>query len=170
MSEDIGNPVYWAQRLANAREPHHAIFKCSVEQWRRIETKHREILARLIGDNDSILDAGCGWGRLLDLLPDSWRGDYLGIDLSPDFIQRAVAAYNIKSPSDCDSCVDFLVGDLRTFRVPHFCHWAVLISVRPMVRRNLGEAAWAEMEANVRRHASKLLFLEYDDADPGSVE
>jgi len=37
-----------------------------------------------------------------------------------------------------------------------------------MIRRNLGGAAWDEIERRLDRVCRRLLFLEYDEADHGS--
>lgn len=162
MTEPVLDTSYWKERLERAPKdaPHHAVFRCSAELWRRIEEKHRQILTQEIKPGDSILDAGCGWGRLLDLLP-RWDGRYLGVDLSPDFVEKARWLHPTR---------EFVVGDLRRLDFPDTFQWAVLISIRPMMRRNLGEEEWSKMESELRRVAKRLLFLEYDDTDEGSVE
>jgi len=167
MSEAICDPRYWARRLREAPhdQPHHAIFKCPRDRWERIEAKHREILAATIHPAASVLDAGCGWGRLLTLMPNNWFGDYLGLDLSPSFIEQARRFHRHRH---------FYVADLRKYLPnpsdgPRWT-WGVLISIRPMIRRHLGGEAWEEIERNLRGHCSKLLYLEYDEDDPGSIE
>lgn len=161
MTEPINDPTYWKQRLATAQERHHSVFKCDKERWLRIEAKHRQILAETLHPEQTILDAGCGYGRLLDLLPRDWRGYYFGVDLSPDFIDLARREH----PRN-----HFRVADLRMVPVPSGTFdWAVLISIRPMVRRNLGDDEWTKMEIELKRVANRLLFLEYDENDPGEV-
>ena len=165
-SELIQSPSYWRRRLQQAPpdQLHHAIFKCGLDQWRRIEEKHREILSTVLRSSDSVLDCGCGWGRLLNLMPDWWQGDYLGVDLSPDFVHLA----RVERPG-----VEFAVGNLAEYPLtlePQSFDWAVLISIRPMIKRHLGEEKWSEMERAVRQAARKLLYLEYDVNDGGSVE
>ena len=162
MSEDISNPLYWKRRLQRSPkdEIHHSIFICNGDRWRRIEDKHREILAKVIGPTDSVLDAGCGYGRLLTLMPPGWDGRYLGIDISPDFVEMA---------RELHPNYNFIVGDLRNIGVQGF-DWAVMISIRPMVRRNMGGEVWDAMEKEIRRSAKKLLFLEYDEENPESEE
>ena len=165
--EDILNPSYWQQRLllAPTKARHHAIFRCPTEVWERIEAKHRQILAEHIQPNDSILDAGCGWGRLLTLLPETWRGRYNGVDISPDFIMLARHRYPRQS---------FAVWDLQKLSELSYLQppydWAVMISMRPMIRRNLGEEVWTQIETEIRKLAKKLLYLEYDDKSDGFVE
>jgi SAM-dependent methyltransferase len=165
MPKPILDPAFWRERLASAKEPHHAIFVCPGEQWRRIEAKHREILARTIGPADSVLDAGCGWGRLLGLMPEGWGGYYLGVDLSPDFIAAA-------KPRAVHQRREFYCADLRDldFLESGGFDWAVAVSVRPMVRRELGEETWRQMERELRRVARRRLYLEYDPDCEGFVE
>ena len=167
MSEPILDPAYWEQRLRTATELHHSVFRCDLARWQRIEAKHREILTRHIKPNDAILDAGCGYGRLLTLLPAKWCGPYLGVDLSPALIAKARELHPRRALNH------FLVCDLRhidVFDIPATWDYAVLISVRPMVRRNCGNEVWAEMERELRRVAKRLCYLEYDELDEGSVE
>jgi cyclopropane fatty-acyl-phospholipid synthase-like methyltransferase len=164
MKEDILSPEYWRYRLRTSPEEvrHHAIFRCPLPHWREIEEAHRKILAEKIGPEDSILDAGCGWGRLLSLLPPWWRGAYLGVDLSPDFIALARKERPDRT---------FLVGDLRNLSgIGERYDWAIAISIRPMMNRHLGEETWQTMRGQLRRAARKVLYLEYDATDPGHVE
>lgn len=165
MTLPVSDPAFWKGRLIGAPKgsPHHAVFVCPTDRWQRIEAKHREILARTVGPLDSVLDAGCGWGRLLTLLPEAWVGDYRGVDASPDFVRLAEATYPDKG---------FIVGDLRAlpWAWTGLFDWAILVSIRPMIRRNLGDAEWDKMEAELRRVAKRLLYLEYDENDEGSIE
>lgn len=171
MAEDVLNPEYWADRLrrADPANLHHSIFRCPLDRWRAIEDKHRRILDRVLEDyrlthdrHPSILDAGCGYGRLLTLLPSSWSGIYRGLDLSYEFIKLA----RNNHPEHV-----FGVGDLRALPYgPEIFDIGVLISIRPMVKRNLGEETWSEMERELRRVCRKLLYLEYDVFDEGSIE
>lgn len=175
MTEPILEPDYWRKRLADARERHHAVFCCPLGTWQAIEAKHREILTRHIKPCDSVLDAGCAWGRLLDLLPDHWKGTggYLGVDLSPDFIALARKehpdyVFRISDLRAIDNRLDD--NDTSPNALCLKFDWAVLISIRPMVKRNLGDEVWAAMETELRRVAKRLLLLEYDPASEGSVE
>lgn len=163
MSELVLDPNYWKQRLEQAQKGdlHHAVFRCPKDRWLRIEEKHRQILDRYIDPDDAILDAGCGWGRLLSLMPDDWKGGYLGIDISPDFIALAETLHPDRS---------FFVGDLRQLPSGLKVDVAILISIRPMVKRELGNEVWNKMERELRRCAKVILYLEYDENDEGSLE
>jgi SAM-dependent methyltransferase len=172
--EPIFDPAYWAGRLREARSGclHHAVFRCPEERWRAIEARHRALLARVIGPGDSILDCGCGWGRLLELLPRHWEGLYYGVDLSPDFVDMAKSKYGAEHDLLGFPRYHFAVGDLRDLSEYKWSgmDWAVFVSVRPMIRRHMGGAVWDAVEAEARSVARRLLFLEYDPDDPGSVE
>jgi len=158
--EPILDPAYWKERLDTAAQLHHAIMKCPLEKWQRIEAKHREILKRVVQPDDRVLDAGAGYGRLLTLMPDHWRGPYHGVDLSPDFIAKAKADYPER---------DFRVGSIMDrIDVPP-CDLAVLISIRPMIVRNLSQEAWEMAEVNLQLVAKRLLFLEYDETSEGEI-
>lgn len=166
MSEPVLDPQYWKDRLARAEacgQLHHAVFLCGATRWAKIEARHREILAATIKPDESILDVGCGWGRLLDLLPKEWRGRYMGVDASPDFIAKAEKL----RPRRCFVRASAL--DLDQHKLPT-SDWAVLISFRPMIVNNLGQGVWDEMEIEIRKAARRLLFLEYDPGHEGSIE
>lgn len=164
MTEPILDTGYWERRLKFATQRHYAVFKTPLKNWLAIEAKHQEILKRHILPGDSILDAGCGWGRLLNLMPEEWKGPYHGVDLSPDFIELAKEEW----PDRNFSCEDLrdLMPEIKT---PIF-DYAILISIRPMVIRNLDQESWDLMEKNLRRVADVLLYLEYDVNDEGSLE
>lgn len=163
--QDILNPLYWKERLVEANTSsanlHHAIFKCPLSVWQRIEERHKSLLKKYISVDDHILDVGCGWGRLLTLLPETWKGCYLGIDISPDFIQLARSLY--RRP--------FILNDI-TKPLPYakgLFDVAIMISMRPMIKRNLGDEVWNRVQKNVFEVSSKILFLEYDQNDEGEV-
>lgn len=163
---------FWRKRLFDARrgELHHAVYVCPKAEWDAICERHRKILAETIRPTDKILDCGCGWGRLLDLMPLDWHmrslhsHQYLGVDLSPDFIQLA---------KELRPQHYFLVGDLRRLHEVTNGGYdiAVLISVRGMVIRELGRDVWNEMEIQIRKVAKRLLYLEYTPGeDEGRLE
>lgn len=166
MAEAILDPLYWKRRLKAAPDEslHHAIFKCPLDRWKKIELKHTKILNELIRPTHSILDVGCGYGRLLSLMRESWKGGYLGVDLSPDFLDIARIDYPSRR---------FVVADLTT-EIDQFSKyefdWAVMISIRPMIKRNLGDLAWIGIETKLKKIARRMLYLEYDENDNGSIE
>jgi SAM-dependent methyltransferase len=163
MKQDILKPQFWAERLKSAPMDalHHAVFQCPIDVWDRIEARHIALLKHFIHPTHSVLDAGCAYGRLVRMLPEDWQGGYLGIDLSPDFIRLAKKLHPNYS---------FKVGDIRDTGEPSDSFdWAVLISIRPMVIRHLGEMEWKKVETEMKRVAARVLLLEYDEHDKGEV-
>jgi hypothetical protein len=160
--EGIIDPKFWRERLHQAKLLHHAIYQCPIDVWVAIENHHRKILEKLIGPNDSILDAGCAWGRLLTLLPQKWQGEYIGLDISPDFIELAKRHHPSRT---------FVEADFRNLSwVQDKYDWAILISIRPMILRNLGEQVWEKIHCELCSVCKKVLYLEYDLETQGEVE
>ena len=56
---------------------------------------------------DSVLDIGCGYANLLEFLISTrfYQGKYCGIDIVPEYIEKAIQVYSNKYESD------FIVGD-----------------------------------------------------------
>jgi SAM-dependent methyltransferase len=166
MSEDVLNPNYWDGRLAvveMAGSPlHQAVFRCPLARWEEIVSKHKEILERHIKDDMTILDVGCGWGRLVTLMPRRY-GRYVGIDIAPGFIRLAKEKWPDRD-FYCMKAED--VGSIVGVRFD----LAVLISMRPMLRRNVGDTYWERLELAIRRVCPHILYLEYDPLDEGSLE
>lgn len=172
--EPVTKPEYWSDRLKEAidkKHLHYAVFIENEDRWKAIEEKHRQILAKHIKPTDVILDAGCGYGRLLNLLPHKPEiGNYWGVDISPQLLSLA----NMYHPGHIfqeESLTDLY--ELRKYEagmlVPRF-DWGILISVRPMLIRNMGREYWDKCEKELRAVCKKLLFLEYDPKDEGSIE
>ena len=150
MVRDVLNPEFWRRRLEEAPEndAHHAIFKCPRPTWDKIAERHQHILKEVIMPNEKILDVGCGWGRLLDLMPDEWvesyNRQYYGVDVSPDFVAMGQGIYGSDptfNPENGDR-IHFYVGDVRDVLQgwyppnPTF-DTAIMISVRPMISRKI---------------------------------
>jgi SAM-dependent methyltransferase len=151
---------FWKQRLEGARELRSSVYVCSRELWEAVERKHREVLAREVGLQDSVLDAGCGYGRLIDLLPDSWSGRYLGVDLSPDFTALARGRYPVR---------EFRCADLRRVQLDREFDVGVAVSLRAMVLREAGRREWAKVDAVLRAACRRVLYLEYDPDSEGEL-
>jgi len=164
MSEPIFSADYWRDRLAVAvdrEKVHHAIYECDGELWNRIRERHRHLLRDNVQLQDSILDVGCGWGRLLSMLPESWHGEYLGVDISPDFVAMAKKAH----PDKLFWCGDVREADFMTERYD----WAVCVSVKQMVVGNAGRAEWLKIEGVLKRLAQRVMVLEYSEDDKGEI-
>jgi len=111
---------------------------------------------------------------MLDLLPPSWQGTYTGVDLSPDFVAMAQAEHTPESENR--NVPLFYVDDLRndlhylTHHVPQSKYdWAIVISMKPMIIRNLGDEGWDLIQHQLFNVAKRLLMLEYKEDDVGQV-
>jgi SAM-dependent methyltransferase len=162
MNEHLLQPSYWGERLRAARivdRLHESVFRgVDPEWWKRMTDYRRKKLAEVVKPEDSVLDAGCCWGWLLDILPDGWKGDYLGVDLSPDFVALARQRYPGRA---------FVVGDLlkpETIDLGgrHFT-WAYVGSVKSMFTNQIGGDSWERIEAFLRSVADDLIVYEYQD-------
>lgn len=164
----IYDPEFWAQRLAEAEASgnlHHAVFKTDRDTWAAINAKHAAILAKYIAPADSIFDAGCSWGRILDLMPDNWLGRYLGIDIANAFIKKARLNY----PD-----FHFRVGDIRDLSeilglYPRTFSWGLVVSVKRVIIGHSGQGVWDGIETQLRLLCRRLLILDYDPEDDGEV-
>lgn len=148
------DPAYWRHQLKRAGANLHLAVWCSPRRWlRHHDRRHRLVLEKFVGPRQSVLDAGCAYGRLLGVMPESWAGDYLGVDLCPEFVDLARRRHPGR---------EFLVADLRDLgAVRRRYDWAVLVSVKHTVIGNAGLEVWAQAEAELRRVAGRLLFLEW---------
>lgn len=150
----IEDPAFWKQRLDECDgQIHKAILVANESLFKEMEAAHKKILADLISDQESILDVGCGYGRLLDMLPESWIGCYTGIDLSPDLVHIA----RKRHPN-----YQFIVDNFRWSDMGYVgFDTCVTISMRQMIRQSLGDAAWNQMQAKILRLCKRLIVLEF---------
>lgn len=154
----VDNPEFWRGRLQSTRQQkhciHRSIYNVSLSVWENVQTVHRELLRELFDTGDIILDAGCGYGALFDLLPQGIL--YHGIDISPDLIDVAKRRHP-------DSADLFSVGDIRSmsqFSDKHF-DYAICRSIDGMLRENLGNEVWQAAERELCRVAKRLILLGY---------
>lgn len=171
----IYDPKFWRERLHKAvgrGVPHTAVYRISTEEMEKINAKHREILAREVGLADWVFDAGCGYGRLIELLPDKWRGTYAGVDLSPDMIGYAKTIWPLPSSSTKYEFLSFNVGKIDeylTLKFPGDFDVGVCVSIRDMIVHNVGQDEWDRILAAMKRVCQKVLVLEYDPKSEGEV-
>lgn len=158
MTLPIDQPDFWKNRLKGAlrkKAIHKSIYDVSGDAWEKIQTEHRKILSKLVAPSDNVLDAGCGYGALLEVVDIRYPSRYLGVDFSPDLIEQA----RIRNPSH-----KFLVADLRKlpFHDGAFT-LAIARSVEGMVKDHLGYNEWRKMEAELIRVAGRVLLLNYGE-------
>lgn len=173
MTEAIHDPDYWKRRIAIAldrEQAHLAIYEGSWEQWCIIRARHQNIISRVIKRDDTVLDAGCGWGRAWALTPGAWRARhnyYLGLDISPELIGMA----RLVRPK-----LKYEVHDLRQpipaewLPAPDRFSLCIAQGLRGMIQKHLGDSTWAEVEANLRAAAERILYLEFNETYKEGVE
>lgn len=146
---------FWQDRIAVAKKNgllHYSVYLANPNIWRKIFRQHKEIFAKEIAPGDSVLDAGCGYGRLAECFDPE---QYIGVDFSPDFIALAQKLYPTHVFIQAD------LGELP-FRAQRF-DVAVCISIKGMIVANLGNEEWERMAKDLKRVAKKVLILEYGD-------
>jgi SAM-dependent methyltransferase len=152
---EIDTQEFWKKRLVQAKQNgtlHYSVYLAKQSLWDRLLKAHLKVIGKLIDPSDSILDAGCGYGRMSTYFP-----NYLGIDLSPDFIEEALKLYPDKK---------FEVQDLR--KLPYENNqfdWGLVVSIKHMIIGNMGAKAWKPMEKELKRVCKKVLILEYGEME-----
>lgn len=152
----VDRTEFWKERLEGAEKNktlHYSVYIAHNTLWTYIGENHKAIIRVQIPQNSKVLDAGCGYGRASEFLPDN----YTGIDFSPDFIAKARELYPNKK---------FIVGNLKKlpFGESEF-DWAICISIKTMIANNLGESEWQSMEKELKRVAKQVLILEYEEPE-----
>jgi ubiquinone/menaquinone biosynthesis C-methylase UbiE len=150
----MGKPIdkldFWKDRIerADKSREHYSVYITRDDDWKYIWETHKEIIAREVSGR--VLDAGCGYGRMSELIE-----KYVGVDFSPDFIAKAQKKYPEKT---------FIQSNLKKlpFKKNEF-DWAICVSIRAMVKNNLGDPEWEAMEKELLRVARKVLILEYEE-------
>jgi ubiquinone/menaquinone biosynthesis C-methylase UbiE len=150
MSKPIDKLDFWKERIDTAVKEHYSVYVVHEAGWKNILKEHLDIIQKEMGYTAKVLDAGCGYGRMSEYFI-----NYTGVDFSPDFIAKAKEKYPHKT---------FVEGNLKQlpFADVEF-DWAFCVSIKRMVRDNLGDGEWDEMERELKRVAKKVLILEYED-------
>lgn len=172
MSDFIREPIestdFWKDRLRVALlrgNLFQSVYMCGEVKWNAIQNRHKEIIAKHISSRDNVIDCACGYGRIIDLFPKEFLiKNYWGVDFSPDFIHIAKLMYPEHAFYEED------LTELSNWCEPKQFDWAIISSTRGMIIRHQGQAAWDKMESEIRKVVKKLLFLEYNEHENGSVE
>jgi SAM-dependent methyltransferase len=147
------NPVtqdsFWAERLAKAKNNYKfSVYETSDMDWYEINRAHKHLFNEW-KVNGKVLDAACGFGRLAEEFE-----DYTGVDISQTFINKAKELYPEKN---------FLCADIHEglpFK-DHGFDWAICVSLKEMLIREMGEEYWSKCLRELKRVAKKVLILEY---------
>lgn len=143
---------FWKDRIVEAKAPHHSVYVANEALWAYILSVHLKIIKKLFTEDDKVLDAACGYGRMAQYFKPK---NYVGVDFSPDFIEWA---------QKDNEGYDFVQADIKAlpFKDKEF-DWAFCISLKHMIRSYASHEDWDKMEAELRRVAKKVLILEYSD-------
>ncbi len=156
----INDPSFWRRRLLEAQAKgeglHNSIYITDPETWQRIENDTAGVLKRHLLPGQRVLDAGCGYGALLGLLPTLDPPlRYVGVDLSPEMVEIA----RLRHPGG-----EFQVGNLAALPFGNKAFdWAVARSILCMVHDNLGSEVAEAVRAEVLRVAKLTIWIEYGD-------
>lgn len=154
----IDRQDFWKERIDNAKktEDRLSVYVTTRKDWQVIEENHKKNIELLIKDTDKVLDAGCGYGRLSEVIK-----NYTGVDFSSDFINWAREKYPDKT---------FIQGNLKdlTFKKHQF-DWAICSSIKAMIINNLGQEEWDSILKELKRVAKKVLILEYEESLPYEI-
>lgn len=127
--------------------------------------KRFEILASPIKPTDSVIDVGCGLGDMLTYLrkEKDFKGQYLGLDFVPEFIEHANSKYKN------DKIADFIVFDIINDQLPRN-YDVILLSG---VFNNQMEDNWEFISTSIKKmfdSANRLvsfnglsIFVDYQD-------
>jgi len=159
----VGDPDFWKGRIEEAFRAcdlRYSVFRSPESEWRKVVEHHKHIINDLIpleteGNPTRVLDAGCGYGRASEWIPESVQ--YTGVDLSPDFIHFAGELYPDRT---------FQVGDLTSLPFENNTFdWSFCVSVMIMVVQNLGWSKWEAIQNELLRVSKNVLCLEYGTTD-----
>jgi len=168
MKKPIDRVEFWERRLEQAKmEGNLASSVFVTDTWASINQAHKSVLQSHIGPLDSVLDAGCGYGRGLDVLPPC-KG-YYGVDQVPSFIAEAKTIYpNSTYSYVLPERVTFVICKLES--LPDFSDgcvdWVIGISLMVMIISNLGWDKWDEIQTELLRVSKRgVLCLEYTNPE-----
>ena len=171
MNKPVDKTSFWRERLFRAiafgKDLHTVIYDVDIKLWQKVQTETHNILARemLRGNARNLLDVGCGYGALYDVIPDSYGLRYVGVDLSPELIEIAL----LRNPK-----VNFIAGDIRSVVNEQLkgCRFDAIVirSFKDMIVGSLGLGAWEEIREAMSKLSRRLINIEYGSPDkPGEV-
>jgi SAM-dependent methyltransferase len=151
----IRSEAFWKERLdqviGDPRNLHRCVYDVDELVWDDIQAWHKQTLESLV-TNTRVLDAGCGYGALTEVLPRVAK--YVGVDQSSSLLKAMDSLY--PSYPNVQSSLDQLPFNDYEF------DWAICRSIRTMTINNLGAVEWLRIELEMLRVARKLLILEYE--------
>ena len=162
---------FWKERIekyGNTPNIHKTIYDVTLSNWQRIENKNKAILEMLLpkksdGSKYKILECGCGYGSLIDVLPMK-KVDYIGIDFSQEFITLAKEKY----PQNRFDKVDIRYLDSTTISCGKY-DYCIARSMEGMIIENVGMHTWIMMLRQMLKVAPYIILLSYSKPDTFKV-
>ena len=148
-NERVNTSEYWKVRLEEAKRHNDLRYSVYIGSWDRTEETHIGILNQFIEPSDSVLDAGCGYGRAAELMP---GGKYTGVDISKEFIDIAKKSTYSKETEFLLVSIEDLPFSSNTF------DWVVAIGLSNMLFAHIGESYWAKCKGELIRVSKKGLI------------
>ncbi len=158
------SPKFWGQRvkkmLENQRPLHTCSYDTTMQDWVRIQRHSAGLIKDLFEPGESILDAGCGYGALIEVI--EWvryNLVYAGVDFCPEMIHLAKLIYPKRAES-------FMVGDIREMRdMPlvdqlYPFDWCICRGLEGSIKTILGNDQWDLMVKEMLRVAKRLLVID----------
>lgn len=172
--KNVLDPLFWKERVDNLTKKddiHKSVYDVTKYTWEKIELEHSEILETILpvryypdGNIEpyKILDCGCGYGALLDVLPN--HVDYTGVDISPDLINLA----NTRYPNN-----KFIRYDIRYLTALYDQYlsfdYCIARSMEGMIIENIGMHNWMMMLRQMLKMAPYVVLLNYSEPDKFKV-
>ena len=156
--DDVTDPEWWAARVrACGGDLQRAQYDGNAGAFAECHARQMGELRRAgIKPTDSVLDAGCGYGRLLTLLPAEWKGEYVGVDFCEEFVEIARVIWKGRK-FICHDLAD--VSSLYRRSADQF-DVAVCVWVRTMlVDRGLHDV-WETIEGELRKCARRVVVID----------
>ena len=148
--------AFWEERLAETKKKNWPIYRAiarthSDEIWEKAQEEQRVLLHRFIQPYSTILDAGCGVGAAVPLLPDN-ESTYLGIDFAECLVKEA----RLQHPEKEFQVTNLL--DLCCFSEDQF-DFTFCRGVQGIVSGRLGNDTWLSMKEELKRISKRLLLM-----------
>jgi SAM-dependent methyltransferase len=164
----VTSEQFWRTRLwevvAYGYELHQIIYRTDIANWNKIQTSTAKVLRNLLPAKCKLLDAGCGYGALYDVLhsvPHFSGVEYTGVDLSSDLISIG----KLRHPDA--NLIHSSLEDIK-FEDNHF-DFAIFRSVNGMLHDNDYGSVWDAAFTNIKRVSKGVIIMEYGAVDSPTV-
>lgn len=159
--EHVCSPDYWRERMLRflAKQPdlHQIIWQTDRELWQHTQAETAKVLAEHLRGGETVLDVGCGYGALVECLEQSRflsgkrRGNYVGVDISPDLLDLARILYPTEK---------FILANASRMPLPAgTVDLAVLRQVKGTIRGNYGHGTWNLIRDEIARVSRRILYI-----------